>query len=88
MTSLADLTPATSVAVHDRATLILQGAADRVIPPEAAGPYLDALEKEGHRVEHELVALADHAFSESELRSLCVTRIRRFFGELSTTTSS
>jgi pimeloyl-ACP methyl ester carboxylesterase len=80
--SLAKLTPAEDLAVYDRPTLLLYGAADRVIPPACARPFLEVAERAGRRFQHELIARADHALTDPDLRAACLARIRRFFAKM------
>ena len=77
--SLAKLTPAEDLAAHDRPTLLLHGAADRIIPPSCARPFLEAAERAGRRFEQELIALADHELTDPDIRAACLARVRRFF---------
>ena len=77
--SLAKLTPAADLAAHDQPTLLLHGAADRVIPPSCARPFLEAAESAGQRFEQELIALADHELTSADIRAACLARVRRFF---------
>lgn len=79
---LSTLTPAVDLTIHDRPTLILHGAADRVVPPEASFEYRDALEAAGRRVDHVLVALGDHVFSSVQSREACLDRLSRFFAAM------
>jgi pimeloyl-ACP methyl ester carboxylesterase len=82
--SLAALAPIDTIAWHRGPTLVIQGAADRVIAPALARPYLDAAELAGRPIEHELVALADHELTADDLRSVCLASIVRFFSETKT----
>lgn len=77
--TLDQLEPARDVARRDRATLVVHGAADRVIPPDSARPYLDAIELAGRVVDHELIALADHELTAPEARAVGFARIVGFF---------
>jgi len=77
--SLAKLTPAEDLAAHDRPTLLLHGAADRIIPPSCARPFLEAAERAGRRFGQELIALADHELADPDIRAACLARVRRFF---------
>jgi pimeloyl-ACP methyl ester carboxylesterase len=77
--SLAKLMPAEDLAAHDRPTLLLHGAADRVIPPSCAAPFLEAADRAARRFEHELIARADHELTEPDIRAACLARVRRFF---------
>lgn len=77
--SLAKVSPAEDLAVHDRPTLLLHGAADRVIPPSCARPFLKAAESAGRRFEQEMIALADHDLTSADIRAACLGRMRRFF---------
>jgi dienelactone hydrolase len=65
----------------DRPTLILQGAADRALPVESSNTYRDAILDAGHQVEHLLVGLGDHDFSDAAIRRACAARVARFFSE-------
>ncbi|MDY7109056.1 MAG: prolyl oligopeptidase family serine peptidase [Planctomycetota bacterium] len=80
--SLAKLKPADDLAVHDRPTLLLHGAADRVIPPACARPFLEAADRVGRRLQHELIARADHELTDPDIRSACLARMRRFFTKM------
>jgi pimeloyl-ACP methyl ester carboxylesterase len=77
--SLARLTPAEDLAAHDHPTLLLHGAADRVIPPACARPFLEAADRAGRRWQHELIARADHELADPAIRAACLARMRRFF---------
>jgi fermentation-respiration switch protein FrsA (DUF1100 family) len=77
--SLARLSPAEDLAAHDRPTLLLHGAADRVIPPACARPFLEAAERADRRWQHELIARADHELADPDIRAACLARMRRFF---------
>ena len=76
---LAGLTPEEDIKRYDRPTLILHGAADRAVEPQSSLVYRDAVRLAGHQIEHAMVALADHAFTEGPARSTCVEHIVRFF---------
>ncbi|MHC4415817.1 MAG: alpha/beta hydrolase family protein [Planctomycetota bacterium] len=73
------LTPTDDLVAHDRPTLILHGAADRTVPPEESLKYRRAVEQAGHRVDHVLVARADHAFTRVPARTVCLDHLTRFF---------
>jgi dienelactone hydrolase len=76
------LTPAADIAIHDRPTLILHGAADRVVPPECAGTYLTAIESAGRHAEHVLIGGGDHEFTSISSRQACLSMVSRFFQPL------
>ena len=76
---LKNLTPPQDAALHDRPTLILHGAADRAVPAEVSYEYSRAIELADHHVQHTLVALADHFFTEQPGRGVCLNHITRFF---------
>ncbi len=80
--TLAEMKPTTAITTHGRPILVLHGAADRTIEPAAAEAYLDAIELAGLSSEHEIIALADHGFSQSDSRSMCLARICRFFSQM------
>jgi pimeloyl-ACP methyl ester carboxylesterase len=80
--SLAKLTPAEDLAAHDRPTLLVHGAADRIIPPGCARPFLEAATRAGRRFEHEFIALADHELASPDIRAACLARVRRFFAKM------
>ena len=73
------LHPVQDVAVYDRPTLIVHGAADRVAPLAVALEYRQSIEAAGHRVEFIQVALADHFFSSNPARSACLDEVTGFF---------
>lgn len=73
------LTPLDDIAAHDRPTLIMHGAADLVVSPERSLAYRDAILAAGHRVEHALVALGDHFFSNTMARRALLDHLSRFF---------
>ncbi|MHC4209988.1 MAG: alpha/beta hydrolase family protein [Planctomycetota bacterium] len=73
------LKPAADLAAYDRPTLILHGAADRTVPPASSLPYRDAVLAAGHEVQHVLVALGDHVFSNDTARAACLDQMSRFF---------
>lgn len=78
--SLASLVPTRDVAVHDRPTLVVHGAADRVV--ESVRPWVDAVDGAGHHVAHERIARADHLFTAPDLRDVCLDRIVSFLDPL------
>lgn len=84
--SLEALKPARDAAVHDRPTLIVHGAADRVVASVA--PYVNAVERAGHHVAHERIARADHRFTSEALREVCVSRVDAFLRGLRTPTGN
>ena len=73
------LTPIKDAAYFDRPTLILFAASDKVIPFTESCIYLNALEAMDHKVEHLIIARADHAFTGETARRLCLEKITRFF---------
>ena len=73
------LHPVQDVAVYDRPTLIVHGAADRVAPLAIALEYRQSIEAAGHQVEFIQVALADHFFSSNPARSACLDELTGFF---------
>ncbi len=73
---------ADSLLKHEGPMLILHGAADRVIDPDASGAFYRAIEQAGRRPDRLLVALADHAFS-GPARTGCLDQLAHFFGALS-----
>ncbi len=81
-TDLGTLDPMHSAAVHDRATLILHGAADDDVPPELSFAYSDAIELAGHEAQHTLVAHADHFFEDDPSRAACLAEVSEFFGAM------
>lgn len=77
--SLQGIDSPADAAHHDRPTLIVHGAADRIISPAVSFDYLTAIETSGRRVEHVLVARADHAFAALNTRATCLERVCGFF---------
>jgi len=75
------LRPTEDLAVTDRPTLIMHGAADRVAQPELSLAYRDAVASAGHQVEHVLVGRGDHLFADSAARSACMEKVTQFFAE-------
>jgi dienelactone hydrolase len=57
----------------------MHGAADRTAAPASSAAYRDAILAAGHRVQHTLVALGDHLFSNDTARTACLDQISRFF---------
>ena len=82
LTDLDTLDSAQSAAAHDRPTLILHGAADRAAPPELSFAYAGAIELAGREVQHMLVALADHFFTDDPGRAACVAHVSAFFAAM------
>jgi len=82
--SLAGLDSTRDLAFHDRPTLLLHGAADRLIAPDVSLQYLRALEAAGRLVEHTLVARADHVFSQPATRIACIAQLERFLSGMET----
>lgn len=78
---LDSLTPTEDAAAHDRPTLIMLGAADRVVDLQGSLDYRDAIVAAGHQVDHMLVAMGDHTFSNHTARAACLDTIARFFIE-------
>jgi len=76
---LKNLSPAQDLAIYDRPTLILHGAADRAVPAEISFEYSRAIELAEHNVQHTLIAFADHFFSQQPGRGMCLDHIARFF---------
>jgi pimeloyl-ACP methyl ester carboxylesterase len=76
---LDSLTPAVDLVTHDRPTLIVHGAADRIVPPESSLAYRDAIASAGRQVEHVLVAMGDHVFSNVSARAACLKQLTSFF---------
>lgn len=76
---LKNLKPTQDAAFYDRPTLILHGAADRAVPAEISYEYSRAIELADHDVQHTLIALADHFFTEQPGRGVCLNQIARFF---------
>lgn len=76
---LVSVTPEQDVATHDRPTLILHGAADRMVRLADPMAYRDAIEAAGHDVDFVQVALADHLYSGEAARSACLEQVTRFF---------
>ena len=82
---LKNLKPAQDAALHDRPTLILHGAADRAVPAEVSYEYSRAIELADHHVQHTLIALADHFFTQQLGRGVCLSHITRFFESMGQT---
>ena len=76
--SLESIDSAKQIAAFDRPALVVHGAADRIIPPEISGVYVEALRALGRPVEHVLIARGGHTFSTAEARASCVEQIVRF----------
>jgi dienelactone hydrolase len=77
--SLELLSPEQDLARHPITTLLLSGASDRAAPPEAAAPYLTALEAAGRDVTSELIAMAGEDAPAAEIGPVIAARIVRFF---------
>jgi dipeptidyl aminopeptidase/acylaminoacyl peptidase len=75
----AALAPARELLRHDRPTLIIHGAADRIVAPDASRRYADVLADASRPGELLLVALADHCFSAAAARAACLEHVSRFF---------
>jgi dienelactone hydrolase len=86
--SLAETDSGAEAAFHNRPTLIVHGAADRFIGPEAAFEYQRALEFADRPVEHVLIARADHDFAQPGVRQACLQRVARFFAAMEVVASS
>lgn len=76
------LQPIEDVSHFDRPTLILIAGADTEVPFSESQAYLTALENAEHKVEHFIIARADHAFTDESRRTLCLTQLMRFFREI------
>ena len=83
--AVAEIDAAAEVARHARPTLIVHGAADKLVPIAAPIAYRDALRDQG--VDFELVARGDHEMSNPAARTACVERIAGFFRPQSDKTS-
>jgi uncharacterized protein len=77
--SLAGIDSAQEIARHQRPTMVLHGAADRFISVDVSLEYVKALADAGRRVNHVLVARADHTFSSRETRAACLELVTDFF---------
>ena len=80
--SLTDLKPLESLMRQECPTMVMHGAADRDIDPDASFEYRRAFETAGRPIDHLQVALADHTFSWSEARLACIEQLCRFFAEM------
>jgi pimeloyl-ACP methyl ester carboxylesterase len=76
---IESLTPVEDAAAHDRPTLVLHGAADRTVAPEASREYARAIAAAGHACDLVLVALGDHFYTADAPRSACLDALGRFF---------
>jgi dienelactone hydrolase len=74
---VAEIDTSAEVARHARPTLIVHGAADKLVPIAAPLAYREALR--GQDVDFELVARGDHEMSDPAARTACVERIAGFF---------
>jgi len=63
-------------------TLIVHGAADRGVKPEASLEYLEAIELGGRTVENLFIAWGDHEFSHPAARSACIAEVAAFMAAL------
>jgi len=79
--TLGTLTPLKEVATHQRPTLIIHAAADKIVALPHVEPYLEALAGGASPTRFELVARADHTFSDLDIRTACLARIGSFFSE-------
>lgn len=79
--SLEGIDSPAQAAAHDRATLLVHGAADRFVPVEVAMGYQRSLHAAARRCECVLIARASHAFPSDEARQACIERVCRFFNE-------
>lgn len=84
-TDLKNLNPMQDAALHDRPTLILHGAADCAVPAEISYAYSLAIELAEHDVQHNLIALADHFFTQQPGRKLCLSHVTNFFESMGQT---
>jgi pimeloyl-ACP methyl ester carboxylesterase len=73
------LTPTKDLATYDRPTLIMHGAADRTVTAASSIRYRDAILATGHQVQHVLIAMGDHVFSNDAARAACLDQLSRFF---------
>jgi len=76
------LSPPADLARYDRPTLVLHGAADRIVEPDRSLAYRDAVREAGHQIDYALVARGDHFYTNAAARSACMDMITRFFGGL------
>jgi dienelactone hydrolase len=79
---LAQLGPFEALRESSMPLLIIHGAADRRVPLEQALPYAAAAQRSGRRVDHVLVALADHEFTVPPVRVAVIERIVEFLAPL------
>lgn len=73
------LTPFQDLATYDRPTLIVHGAADRLVSLASSLDYTRAVEAAGHNVDFIQVAMADHFYSSMAARAACLDQLARFF---------
>jgi len=66
------------MAFHDRPTLLITGAGDRLTGPAHAAHYQDTIDRAGHHAESLLIATADHVFSEVDCRDTMADHVHRF----------
>ncbi len=85
---LDSLSPAEDLAAFDRPTLILHGAADRIVPPDESLVYRDAVRAAGHDLDYTLVARGDHFYTEPAARAACMEALTHFFAAPVRTRSS
>jgi pimeloyl-ACP methyl ester carboxylesterase len=76
--SLGEFDAADMAGACDSPVLLLHGAADRTTPPEQSIEYDRTLQAIGVRTRLELIARADHTFSQPEARQACIDRLVRF----------
>ncbi|MHC5005030.1 MAG: alpha/beta hydrolase family protein [Planctomycetota bacterium] len=77
--ALRELDPIAAASAHDRPTLIVHGAADRVFPSEVAVAYQRRMQTAGHEARLVLIPRGGHAFSDVETRVACLEQVVGFF---------
>jgi dipeptidyl aminopeptidase/acylaminoacyl peptidase len=82
LSSLAELSAVEDAARRAQPTLVMRGAADRVVTAANSRRFVDAIEVAAHPVRHELIAHAGHELASAEVREVCFARIVAFFGGL------
>jgi len=82
LSSLAQLSPVEDAAKRAQPTLVMRGAADRVVTAANSLRFVNAIERATHPVRHELIAHAGHDLASAEAREVCFARIVGFFTDL------
>ncbi|MCP3903804.1 MAG: prolyl oligopeptidase family serine peptidase [Planctomycetes bacterium] len=82
LASLAELAATENTARRPQPTLVMRGAADRIVTAANTQRFVDAVERASHPIQYELIAHGGHEMRSAEARRVCFARIVSFFSGL------